>query len=866
MSGKHIKKYFQKYYIFGSLASVIVVLYACNATEKVPSGQYLLTQNQLNFKDGSLFSSELESAILQKPNKKELLFFPVRLWMYNMTNPKYDTILSQYMAFPKQMRNQNLRDSLFVKNGHPEYVGRSLFWNRFFYSIGKPPVILDHNKTDKTAAVLQSRLKNHGYWDAKVSYAITKDSTSKKAKVEYDIVHKDPTYIYDFYYSIPDGNIKDVYQRDFSQSLIKKGEILDHSVLEKEAKRITELMKDEGFYKFNYSGEEIFFVTDTLKSTKSVPLTLNVKRDSVNTPYKIAKIGNIDVAVVDEAKEFPKKTHKDSLFGIRFHQVEDKFKNRALWRTITLKTGERYDQKMLELTKRNLLATNNFSIIKAKDSLRKDGFGEAGNDATLDALYILKPLPKFERKYGLDANYSQLLSFAFSPTVELLTRNVFGGMENLSTSVTGVFGRIVNPSDVSSRLWAYEISAQANLSFPRLLLPFKYYKIIPKRYSPTSTINLGASVQKNIGMDRINFNGGLNYFANINDRVVHKLTVFNTLLSLTQNKSKYYDYYVNDNQIRLMVFNDYFQFDPSLKTLLDNGTIDIDQATAIIMNNDDYLDTKTSDADIKMIESFLQTLINKNRLTQDVLISSLLYDFTYNEMGKKEYKNPFYLNAKIELAGNLLSLVKSSSQEKGVATTDQKTIFNVPYSQFVKVDLDIRKHIKFNDGKNTLALRQFIGVGIPYGNSNAMPFVRSYFNGGSNDIRAWLPFGGLGPSDSQMDESLRRYIMDNVKLTTNIEYRIPFNSMYEGAIFTDMGNIWSLKENGFGDEFKLNKFYKQMGIGSGVGLRLNIAYITFRLDMAYKIYDPNQPEGERWRFNKIQPLKPTWNIAFFYPF
>lgn len=74
-----------------------------------------------------------------------------------------------------------------------------------------------------------------------------------------------------------------------------------------------------------------------------------------------------------------------------------------------------------------------------------------------------------------------------------------------------------------------------------------------------------------------------------------------------------------------------------------------------------------------------------------------------------------------------------------------------------------------------------------------MPVIRSYFNGGANDIRAWVPFGGLGPSDSQIDERVRTYITENLKLTTNIEFRVPFNETYEGALFTDIGNIWSLK-------------------------------------------------------------------------
>jgi outer membrane protein assembly factor BamA len=86
-----------------------------------------------------------------------------------------------------------------------------------------------------------------------------------------------------------------------------------------------------------------------------------------------------------------------------------------------------------------------------------------------------------------------------------------------------------------------------------------------------------------------------------------------------------------------------------------------------------------------------------------------------------------------------------------------------------------------------------MGIGIPYGNSSSMPVIRSYINGGPNDIRAWTVFGGLGPANSQVDEKVRTYVMDNLKLTTNIEYRVPFNDMYEGAVFTDIGNIWSLK-------------------------------------------------------------------------
>ena len=248
-----------------------------------------------------------------------------------------------------------------------------------------------------------------------------------------------------------------------------------------------------------------------------------------------------------------------------------------------------------------------------------------------------------------------------------------------------------------------------------------------------------------------------------------------------------------------------------------------------------------------------------------MIISSILYNFTYNEIGKQDYKHPFYFNARVETAGNLLGLFSRRNKSSDAFESESRNIFGVPYSQFVKLDFDIRKYFKLYRNQ-TLAIRQLIGIGIPYGNSRSMPFVRSYFTGGSNDIRAWRVYGGLGPADSQIDPKIRAYVMENLKLTTNIEYRISFNKMFEGALFADAGNIWSLNNNDFGGLFKFNKFISQMGIGTGFGLRINIAYITLRIDTAYKVYDPNLPVGNRWVFKDWRLLDGIVNFAFGYPF
>lgn len=793
---------------------------------------------------------------------------PLTLAFYNMADPKYDTILNEYMTYPREMRNQKLRDSLFIKYNMKSSIGKSLFLDRVLHSWGTPPVILDQSRSEKSAESIKKRLIYRGFWDADVTFKHKLDSASKKAAVNYFIKHNDPTYIKEYYYNIPDQGIKNIYAHQRDKTLVRAGQVLDQTVLEKEVTRITDLMKDFGYYKFNSSNDEVYFVADSLKSKKQVPLTLEIHKDSLDRPYKVATFGNIDIAIVDEPSDYPKNTVKDSLRRVRFHKVNDNYKTSSLWRAVIVDSKKMYDQKKLDVTKRNFLAMNNFSIIKARDSLRQGGISSP-NDSIVDVLYVLKPLPKYDLKVGTDINYSQVLNLGISPSIDLTTRNVFRGAENLSTSVSGTFGSIRSTQNIDKRTTAYEISAQASLNFPRLLLPFNYYKFLPKRYTPTSSILLGASVQNNIGLGRTNFNTGLNYQANINDQVYHKLTLFNTQVSLTKNKDAYYDYFPNDNKIREDIFNNYFAFNPeTAQTGQDfrDGLLSIDDVSKKIIENSDYRNSLNQQGN-DLLTAFRGTLVNKDRQTQDVLISSMIYNFVYNEIGKKDYPNAFYFNGKVELAGNILSIFNKKDNDGGLVSSPQKTIFGIPYAQFVKFDIDARKYFKFN-GNQTLVLRQFIGVGIPYGNSEDMPIIKSYFNGGSNDIRAWVAFGGLGPADSQVDERVRTYMTDNVKLTTNIEYRIPFNSMYEGALFTDIGNTWSLRNynDGYADEFKFNKFLGQVGIGSGFGLRINIAYITARIDLAYKIYDPNKPEGDRWRFKNFQPFKPTLNIAFGYPF
>lgn len=854
MSGKHIKKYFQKYYIFFSVATTIVVLCACSTTKKVPDGKFLLIKNNFKYEDTREYSNELPNYVNQKPNKNTFFIFPIGLWAYNLINPKYDTLLAEYSTYPSEMRNQRLRDSLFIKYNMPESKGKNLFINRFLHRIGQPPVILEEAKTVASADNIRKRLVYRGFWDANVRHKNNLDSASKKAIVNYIIKQNTPTKISEFRYDIADATIKKLYESNHQKSEILVGDVLDQTKLEKEINRINQQMRGSGYYRFNVNNDEIYFTADTILSRKQVPLVMTVRKDSLNSKYKQTTIGNLSVSVVEKLSD-TLHTERETLRGIDFYKINHQYKTNALWRPIILATGEIYNQKNLDLTKRNISAMNNFNVLEYKERLRKD------NDSILDVSYVLSPLPKYDFRVATDLSYSQILNFGISPSVDITTRNLFGGAENLTIGLSGITGSVTDPRDLSQRLWAYEASLQGNLTFPRLIMPFQTYKVIPKRYSPTSAINLGMSIQDNIGLGRILFNTGLTFSANVNDLVSHRLSIFNTQLSLTRNKDNYYNFFPNDGLIRNQLFQLY---SPQYWQDFQAGRRSSDEISTMIIHDQDF-QNRLSGNDLNLFNNFRQSLTNKDRQTQDVLISSFIYNFIYNEIGRKDFPNPFYFSAKIESAGNIFRLINTRTRREGITSGNQQgMIFNIPYSQFLKLDFDIRQYIQFFNSKHTLALRQFIGMGLPYGNSTQMPFVRSYFNGGANDIRAWRVFGGLGPSDSQLDERVRAFVMDNIKLTTNIEYRIPINEMFEGAAFVDAGNIWNTRETGFGDQFEFKKFISQMGVGAGAGLRINVAYLTLRLDAAWKVRDPNRPAGERWVLGNT--WRPVLNFAFGYPF
>ncbi len=259
------------------------------------------------------------------------------------------------------------------------------------------------------------------------------------------------------------------------------------------------------------------------------------------------------------------------------------------------------------------------------------------------------------------------------------------------------------------------------------------------------------------------------------------------------------------------------------------------------------------------------------KVIEKQLIFGPTYSYTYTNTMEKRKKHTFYYKGGLELAGNIAGLISGSNIKKG----DTTTVFGVPFSQFVKVDSDVRHYMKLGNNSQ-LVSRVMVGAGYAYGNSSELPFIRQFFNGGTNSIRAFRARSiGPGIFDPNKDDS--PFLPDqsgDLKLELNTEYRAKLFSVVHGAVFVDAGNIWLLNkdENKPGAEITKD-FMKQLAVGTGVGLRFDLSFLILRTDLAFPLRKPYLPEGQRWVFDKISFGDGHWrkenlvfNLAIGYPF
>ncbi len=242
------------------------------------------------------------------------------------------------------------------------------------------------------------------------------------------------------------------------------------------------------------------------------------------------------------------------------------------------------------------------------------------------------------------------------------------------------------------------------------------------------------------------------------------------------------------------------------------------------------------------------------------------YTTSTSLMPKETYE---YARLQLEASGNVLSLFN------GTMKTDEygsRLIWNTPYSQYIRTELTLGKTFVFGkNGGQALAIRLLGGVGYAYGNSSTLPFEKQFYSGGANSMRGWQA-RALGPGGSKADTT---FVIPSqtgdVKLEANLEYRFPMFWKLCGAVFTDVGNIWTLKEadgdDGTHTRFDLKNLATSLAADWGLGLRVDLNFLILRLDMGMKVYDPSR-DTARWLTPSRWLKKDGYSIHFGvgYPF
>jgi outer membrane protein assembly factor BamA len=370
---------------------------------------------------------------------------------------------------------------------------------------------------------------------------------------------------------------------------------------------------------------------------------------------------------------------------------------------------------------------------------------------------------------------------------------------------------------------------------------------------------VGFARQQNIGLDKENFTGSFSYNWTPKKNNSARFDLFNVQFVRNLNPNNYFNVYgssydaLNAIGKTYNTNSDYFDNTNDKNLIIQSGTSGF--INDVLALKTDLISSDKNYTDVKSIEE------RRVRLTENDFI--LATNFTFTKTTKTDLlDNTFYLfKTKIESAGSLLSLISNTTKQTKNANGNFE-LFNLEYSEYIKTEFDYIKHWELSKEK-VFAVRTFFGIAIPFGNSNNVPFSRSYFSGGSNDNRAWQPYS-LGPGRSGATNDFNEA---NMKIALSSEFRFKILGDLKGAFFADAGNIWNVYDNVIDEKSTFTGFksLKDIALGTGFGLRYDLSFFVIRFDFGFKTYNPADETGKKW-FRDYNFGHSVLNFGINYPF
>ena len=842
---------------------IAILICACNAVKRVPEGKLLLTKNEIAVNDKTIKDETVFNQLYQKPNST-LLGYRLRLNLYNLANLNPDsTYQAKFTNNPEKFR----RKSKWLSEKQVHRLGKS-FWyhgiHDFLKKTGEPPVVIDKDRADKSLLRLKYYYFNNGFFNVGASYKIDTLS-NKKGKIKYAITSGNAYFLDSLKTTILTPALDSLYETNKSNTFIKSGNQYKTEDFDNEKNRINTHFRNNGVYYFqpNY----VTFDIDTIKKVNKANINLRIanysyqQQDSSRTePFKIYKISDVNI-YTDYSSSTNNQKITDSTTNKNFNlysQNKLKYKPKAITNAIFITKGGLFADYKTVLTTRYL---NNLKIFNYP-SIQYEVDPRDSTAQSLIAKVYLTPRKKYSFGTTQDVTHSNIQDFGVGFSVSETVRNVFNGAETLELAVRGNIGssrKLANPNNNFFNVSEYGLDLKLNI--PRIFMPFSTEKIIPKSMIPSTLITLGFAKQQNIGLDKENFTGALTYNWTPSRNSTARFDLFNTQFVRNLNPQNYFNVYgssykaLNEISKEYNTNSSYYNNSTDQNLRIEEGT---DGFTRDVLTGNVNFLKPLEPEDFQAVKSIEERRL---RLTENDFI--LATSFTFSKTTKKDLKdNNFYLfKTKIESAGTVLTAVASTTNQKKNSNGNYE-IFNLEYSEYIKTEFDYIKHWDLSKEK-IVAFRSFFGIAIPFGNSDYVPFSRSYFSGGSNDNRAWQPYG-LGPGSSG---ALDDFNEANMKIAISAEFRFKILGSLKGALFADAGNIWNVLDNVEDEKSTFTQFkdLKDIALGTGFGLRYDLSFFVIRFDFGFKTYNPADEMNKRW-FRDYNFANSVLNFGINYPF
>ena len=837
---------------------LVLALSGCNATKNVGEDEFLLSKNTIVVDGEKVNDETVKNLILQKPNTS-VLGYPLRLNLYNLAKKNPD---SSYQAWLKrrEKRQQRLENKLSKKQ--VQRLGQSFLvkgYSDLFQRVGEPPSIIDTTKTRKSTERLHTYYYNKGFFNNTVNYSVTPTKRKMRGEITYGVQRGNPYFIDSLTTEIRSSDLDSLYQTTSKNSRVKNGQQFDFENFTEERQRLTSFFKNSGIYNFQESSINFDVYRDTLQldNDQKIIVKLNIKEspntnnENSSSEYSVHRFKAINIFA-----DYAFDTVKDSLNKIDhegytiWYDGELKYHPKALTDAIFFEKDSIYRELDRTRTLRQITNLNTFKYPNI-------GFEQDTLQSKLISNIYLAPRPKFSLGMDFDISRSNIQQLGAGIGASIISRNTFGGSETLSLSVRTSLG-VLSDNSASDEAFTSEIGGDINLSFPRIWFPFNTQKIIPNYMLPQTRFSAGTTFQKNIGLDRQSLNSVLSYNWSPSDAVKNTFELLNIeFVRNTNTKAFFNEYSSTYDRLNTIAQKTQFVTNPDLDTLYLNNNLTIPEGA------EGFIDSVTQPGfiidpdDLSEVRSIEE---RKQRLTENNLIYAS--SFTFQKNNRRDINdNDFYqFRMKLESAGNMLALMENIfSYEQN--NNGKGLVFGIPYTQYVKTEFDYIKHWQLR--QSVLAFRSFFGLAIPYGNSESVPFVRSYFAGGSNDNRAWNVYS-LGPGRT---DNLNDFNEANMKIGLNLEYRFPIVGDIKGAFFADAGNIWNVFDNVEDKAATFNGLssLEDIALGTGLGLRYDFTFFVIRLDMGLKTYNPVRIGSDRW-FSNFNLNEAVLNIGINYPF